>query len=122
MGTVSMTARQLVRGECVVDDLLRVHLTRSEVDMLAVLLITPPGCVVDFDTIIEAMWPNPDTQPLGTQKIISVIKYRLRLKGIETDSCWGRGIYSIPAERRGSRYNMRRPRSLDQLEQWQKAA
>lgn len=122
MLTVSMTARQLARGECTVNDLIRVHLTPCEANLLALLLITPPNSVVEFDTIIEALWPNPDTQPLTTTKIISVLKYKLRKKGIEITPCWGRGVYSISAEQRGGRYAMRRPRSLALFDQYREAA
>lgn len=122
MTTISMTAAQLARGECVIGDMFRVRLTPCEINLLALLLITPPSCVVEFETIIEAMWPDPDTQPLTTIKIVSVIKYRLSLKGIPIDSCWGRGLYSIPAERRGSRYSMRRPKNLVLLDQYRQAA
>jgi DNA-binding winged helix-turn-helix (wHTH) protein len=117
MMKVSMTLPQMRRGECVLGDALIVRLTPCELSLLALLLVTPPGRVVEYDEIIETLWPDPDTQPLTAPKIISVIKYRLQLKGIHIDCYWGRGCYSIPAENRGSCWTMR---SGD--EQWQKAA
>jgi DNA-binding winged helix-turn-helix (wHTH) protein len=100
---ISMTVPEALRGDCMVNG-NRVHLTPTEHRLVSLLLLTPPGHVVETYDIIEHVWPNPDTQPETATKIISVLKYKLKsAKGIDVKTCWGRGLYAFSAESRGGR-------------------
>jgi DNA-binding response OmpR family regulator len=101
MNQVSMTHPECLRHQCRVNGTI-VPLSPMETDLLAALLITKPDRVLTYETMIELLWPNPDTQALNARKIMTILKYRLQLKGVVIVTTWGRG-YTIPERNRGGR-------------------
>jgi hypothetical protein len=100
---VSMTVPQLHRHECTIDG-MAIPLSPHETDLLSLLLVSAPGEVVDRDTVIEAIWPDPDLQPLTALVAIRVYVAALRRIGIGIDTIgFGRGCagWRIPADCRG---------------------
>jgi len=95
MTTVSMTLPQLRRCECTLHFTVgawRQHLTRQTAEVLALLLVGAPDRFMTMDTLIEALWPDPDVQPLTARKIIYVRLCQLRSLGIVIDHrCEKRG-------------------------------
>lgn len=111
MSTVSMTYPEFRRRECLVDGRL-VHLSGHEAEMLLALLLTPPDRVLEKETLVEVLWPDPDTQPLTAINILTVLKYKLRSKGVKIDTAYGRG-FTILEEHRGGRPDRRRRHWFD---------
>lgn len=97
---VSMTSPQCHRCEANVDGIVT-HLSWMECVLVAHLLVSPPHKVLDYETIIEALWPDPDTQALTARNVLSVMLRHLRGKGIAIETHWGRGL-CIPAAARGA--------------------
>jgi DNA-binding winged helix-turn-helix (wHTH) protein len=115
---LSMTIPEALRGEVMVDG-NRVHLTPTEMRLVSLLLVTPPDSVIETYDLIEALWPNPDTQPETAPKIISVMRYKLVHKGIRIRTCWGRGMWSFSPEERGGRpVRQRVPLFTDDTDDW----
>ena len=107
MKRVTLTFPESLRRQCMVDG-RSVHLSPFEAELLALLLMTPPGHMVDYRTIIEVIWPDPDTQAWSTGRCISVLRVKLVRKGIAIETEYGVGYRSIPAEFRGGRPERRR--------------
>jgi DNA-binding response OmpR family regulator len=101
---VSMTVPQMRRHECTIDGTV-VRLPPQVADLLALLLMRSPDDIVDRATIIEAIWPNPDLQPLTATIAIRVYVAALRRIGVPVETighskgCRG---WRIPVEARGS--------------------
>ena len=91
MPRACMTLPQYRRGEVSVDG-VPVHLTPNETELVALMLVSDPNQIVDRDTFIEVIWPNPDTQPDTAPKIIDVMVMRCRKKGVPIDTSWGWGF------------------------------
>lgn len=100
MSRVSMTLPQFYRCEANVDGTL-VHLTPMETEMVSLLLTSPPDRAVGYWTLVEGLWPNPDTQALTADQVLHVMAAKLRRKGIAITTWWGRGMY-IPRHARGA--------------------
>lgn len=96
-----MTYPEYLRRECRVDG-HRLRMRPTDTEFLALLLVASPHKVVEHATIIEALWPDPDTQALTANKLVSIVITRLRKAGVPIKNVWGRG-YLIPAECRGGR-------------------
>lgn len=96
-----MTHPEYLRQQCMVDG-ERKRLTPMETELVALLLVSPPDRTIEYGTLIEALWPNPDDQPLWAPNILTILKYRLRRKGITIVTVWGRG-FTIPEDARGGR-------------------
>jgi DNA-binding response OmpR family regulator len=95
-----MTLPQLRRREASVDGRV-MRLRPMETALVSTLLASSPYRPLDYDALIEAMWPNPDTQALTAHNVLHVMVVRLRRRGIEIQTWWGRG-FVIPAECRGA--------------------
>lgn len=96
---ISMTLPQCRRHEATIDGEV-VHLTPNETELVALMLVSDPNQIVDKDTFIEAIWPNPDTQPDTAPKIIDVLVMWCRKKGVPITTVWGYGFF-IPERNRG---------------------
>jgi DNA-binding response OmpR family regulator len=95
---VSMTLPQYYRRQCLVDGRV-VRLTPSQTELIALLLASDPEFTFDIPSLIEALWPDPDLQPLTASEIIPVQISKLRAQGIRIKNEWGRG-FRIPKEAR----------------------
>jgi DNA-binding response OmpR family regulator len=104
---ISMTWPQSLRHEATIDG-RRVHFPPGQCALLEVLLLNPPWRFVEGDEMIEAIWPDPDLQPLGARGVVSVYACHLRRAGVPIEDrnpfgC-GRGrfaAYRVPASARG---------------------
>lgn len=74
---ITMTWPQYQRCEC----RLTVSLSHLEREMLSTLLIHYP-LAVSIPDLIDAVYPDPDTDPLTADRQIECIAGRLRRKGI----------------------------------------
>jgi DNA-binding response OmpR family regulator len=101
MSRVSMTYPEYLRNQCMLDG-VRIHLSPHETELLAMLLVTRPDRVAEYEAMVEVIWPNPDEQALTAMKSVTVLKYRLAGKGIEIKTERGRGLH-IAEENRGGR-------------------
>jgi DNA-binding response OmpR family regulator len=99
---VAMTLPQYRRGEVSVDG-VPVHLTPNEAELVALLLASPPDRGLTKETLIEAIWPNPDTQAVTAPKVIDVMVMRARKKGVPIETVWGRGFVIPEHVRDGER-------------------
>ena len=79
--------------------------TEAHVANLAQVLANRFGQVVTIDRIVVAMWPNVDTQPLTTQKVIHVTVSKLRklIKplGLQIETVYSRG-YRLKQEKQNA--------------------
>jgi DNA-binding response OmpR family regulator len=98
MSWVAMTVPDYQRRSCVVDG-HRVHMSRMQTEFLALLLVRHPHHIAEPEALIEALWPNPDTQALTATNVISQLVLRLRKRGVPIETIWGRG-YRITEEAR----------------------
>jgi DNA-binding response OmpR family regulator len=83
------------------------RLTRLETEILAVLLVAHPDRWTTIDDLIEAVWPDPDTQPLTANRDLGVYIWRLRRYGVGIETRFSHGRtpsrfngYRIPREAR----------------------
>lgn len=112
---VSMTLPQAMYNQCWLDG-RRVKLSPCECRMLSLLLVTPPNHLISDDVLIEAVWPDPDRQPLNTTRILGILKYRLRKKGLAVRSGGNRRTWSVPEDERDGRPQRRHvPAFVDEL-------
>ena len=94
-----MTLPQYRRGEVSIEG-VAVHLTPHETELVAILLTSAPNRIVDKMTFIEAIWPDPDLQPVTAPKIVDVLVMQVRKKGVPVTTVWGHGFF-VPEEGRG---------------------
>jgi DNA-binding SARP family transcriptional activator len=95
---------QALRHEALIDGVL-VKLSRMRHELLSLLLLRPPKSLVTLDEIIEALWPDPDLQPLGTLDCIHNFIMQLRRAGVTIVGQHGRG-WMIPEYARGQPWRM----------------
>jgi DNA-binding phage protein len=103
---ITMSVPQYRRSECSVDG-RPVHLFPQSAELVALLLVSPPDRCVPYDLIIEAVWPDPDSQALTAVHVLHVMVTKLRHRGVHIFTEWGRGLF-LPAECRGERARHRR--------------
>jgi DNA-binding response OmpR family regulator len=75
--SLSMTLPLYAEGLCRISGRTK-RLTRLETEILAVLLVAHPDRWTTIDDLIEAVWPDPDTQPLTANRDLGVYIWRLR--------------------------------------------
>jgi DNA-binding response OmpR family regulator len=88
---VSMTLPQYRRRKVIVDG-VPIHLTPHEAELVALLLTSSPDVTISKETLVEAIWPHPDTQAETAFKIIDVLVGRCRKKGVPIVTDWGWGF------------------------------
>ena len=59
---------------------------------LASLLIHRAGRLVRYENIFAMLYPNIDDAPVHVKRVIWVIAWRLRRKGVPIRTIWGRGL------------------------------
>jgi DNA-binding response OmpR family regulator len=96
---VSMTLPQAKRREATIDG-RRVRLRPGGHRLLKLLLLSNPQRFISPQSLVETMWPNPDTQPLTATNIVRVYVTWLRKLGVHIERQNGFG-YRIPPENRG---------------------
>lgn len=101
---IRMTWPQYLRGECQVGE-FRVHLFPQEAEVMLALLLRYPR-EVDIKTLIEMVWPDPDTQPLAASQGIRDLIRRVRAKvgafRIVHHGFTGYSLVQQPADRRAA--------------------
>ncbi len=95
----SMTLPQARRSEATING-HRVHIPPGGHRLLKLLLLSNPQRFISPQNLVEAMWPNPETQPLTALCIVRLYVTRLRQLGVRIDRHYGFG-YRIPPENRG---------------------
>lgn len=105
MNHIGMTVPQYRGHRCTING-RPVQLRPMMAELVALLLVSPPDRAADYETLVEALWPDPDLQPLAALNIIHVMVAKLRRQGVPIANEWGRG-YFIPRTARGSRARRR---------------
>jgi len=67
--------------------------------LLTLLLLRRPEDFVGLDDIVEALWPDPDKQPLATSDCIHFYVMQLRRAGVSIEVRRGQG-WRIPRRSR----------------------
>jgi hypothetical protein len=92
---IAMTLPQLRRHQCSVDG-RTVQLTPAQANLVALLLVSHPDCWVDRETVVAALWPNPDRMPDRHYDVLKVHVCHVRRAGIPVEARFGRGRSSGP--------------------------
>jgi DNA-binding response OmpR family regulator len=96
-----MTLPQYRRRECLLDG-APIHLSPHEAELVALLLVSPPDRPLAYETLVEGLWPDPDTQALTALGVLGSVVVKLRRKGVPIETEWGWGFF-ISARERGVR-------------------
>lgn len=94
-----MTLPQALRHEAMINGNL-IRLRPLQHELLTLLLLRSPGHLVPAGDIVEALWPDPDRQPLATTDTIHFCVMQLRRIGVPVEVRRGLG-WRIPEEARG---------------------
>jgi hypothetical protein len=86
-----MTWPQYLRHQCRVDGRLVRLGGKYEHQLLFLLLVNWPRLVV-YEEVIEWLWPDPDTQPLGVRLLIYSLVSRLKKRGVRIPNHFGVGL------------------------------
>lgn len=92
---ISMTLPQYRRNECDIDG-RRIRMKPCEADVLAILMVSNPAGFVTKETLIEAVWPDPDFEPDYALQSIWVRINWLRAKGVPIETAYTFG-WRVPA-------------------------
>lgn len=92
---ISMTLPQYRRHECTIVVKLRPAMS----ELLANLLVSPPDRFVSKETLIQALWADPDVEPGNAESIVRRDIHFLRRLGVPIQSHIGFG-WRIPADAR----------------------
>jgi hypothetical protein len=76
--TVSMSWPQYCRRQCSVVRTL----APLQAELLALLLLSPPGQFLAVEEIVEGLWPDADHQPLTASRLTQHAIFELRELGV----------------------------------------
>lgn len=97
---ITMTWPQYLRGECQVGE-FTVHLFPQEAEVMLALLLRYPREVA-IRTLIEMVWPDPETQPLaaaqGVRDVIRRVRAKVGAFRIEHHGFGGYALVQQPAD------------------------